>query len=244
MPTPIKAKVKLSSITSFAGDVFKLDFEVDKKYTRFRPGQFLHLTVDDFDPVQAYWPESRVFSICSPPRSSSLSVVYSVKGAYTKRMRDELKEGQEYWVKLPYGDFIIDQLVPHNESVVLICGGTGISPFVSYVDHCLREGGDSHIYLAYAVRSPDRLVFEEILRQASSSKNVTLRVWSEDTVSRHDLVTDYGILNLDSIIHDTKSFLSPHFLLSGPPKMLDTFSKSLKLNHGVDPGKIHIDEWE
>jgi len=157
MPTPTKIKSPLTKITQFADDVFKLDFAVERKHTRFKPGQFLHLTLEDFDPTQAYWPESRVFSICSAPKTETLSIIYSVKGAYTSRMRDELTEGNEYWLKLPYGDFIIEQLVPEGETAVLIAGGTGISPYVSYLEQGLEQGSARQVYLAYAVRSPERL---------------------------------------------------------------------------------------
>ena len=33
---------------------------------RFNPGQFLHLALDPYEPG-GFWPESRVFSIASPP---------------------------------------------------------------------------------------------------------------------------------------------------------------------------------
>ena len=74
----------------------------------FRPGQFLHLTVDDYDPA-GFWPESRVFSIASSPRERErIRICYSVKGRYTTKMEQALKVGGEVWIKLPYGDFVID----------------------------------------------------------------------------------------------------------------------------------------
>lgn len=244
MPTPTKIKAKLTTITPFAHDVFKIDFEVEKKYTRFKPGQFLHLTLEDFDPTQAYWPESRVFSICSVPKSTTVSIIYSVKGLYTSRMRDELRVGGEYWLKLPYGDFIIDQLVPEGATAVLIAGGTGISPFVSYLEQGLKEGFDRSAYLAYAVRSPDRLAFDGVLRKVKRGGLVPTRIWSEDGALEHELVTDTGRLDLDSVVKDVAGFPNPNFLLSGPPAMLEVFSERLQSVHQIAPEKIHIDEWE
>ena len=136
MSTPIRFIAKLEKITPYVEDVFKLYFVAEHKNTRFKPGQFLHLTLEDFDPIEAYWPDSRVFSICSPPRSCVISIVYSVKGAYTTRMRNELVEGEEYWLKLPYGDFIIEHHVGLKEAAVLIAGGTGNSPFISTLPAC------------------------------------------------------------------------------------------------------------
>lgn len=244
MPTPTKIKAQLTGITQFAEDVFKLDFAVERKYTHFKPGQFLHLTLEEFDPTEAYWPESRVFSICSPPKSETISVIYSVKGAYTTRMRDELKEGDEYWLKLPYGDFIIEQLVPENETAVLIAGDTGISPYVSYLEQGLEQGFARQVYLAYAVRSPERLAFDDLLTRVGENNPVAPRIWSEIQGHQTDLVTDFGLLDLDAVVEDVKNLPAPHYLLSGPPGMLDAFSSKLKIDHGIDERFIHIDEWE
>lgn len=243
MSTPTRIRAKLSAITGFADDVFRLDFAVERKHTRFKPGQFLHLALDEFDPTEAYWPESRVFSICSAPKSDGISLIYSVKGAYTRRMRHELVEGREYWLKLPYGDFIIEKLVPGGETAVVVAGGTGISPFVSYLEHGLRNGFGRHVYLAYAVRSPNRLAFDDLLRRVMESDFVTVRVWSE--MGDHStLVTDHGLLDLDAVVDDVQRLPSPHYLLSGPPPMLYAFASRLRSDHGVADRAIHIDEWE
>lgn len=244
MPTPIKIKSRLTAISRWADDVFKLDFAVEKKHARFRPGQFLHLTLNEFDPTQAYWPESRVFSICSAPRTDALSIIYSVKGSYTRRMSDEMREGEEYWLKLPYGDFIIDQLVPAGETAVLIAGGTGISPYVAFIEHGLEVGFSQHVYLAYAVRSSDRLVFPELLQRAHASEAIRLRVWSELANSGSDVITDAGRLDIDAIVNDVAEMPTPHYLLSGPPAMLEQLRNRLIGTYGVDQNTIHVDEWE
>lgn len=244
MANPTKVKATLRAVTRFADDVFRLDFEVDRKYTRFQPGQFLHLTLETFDPTQAYWPESCVFSICSAPRSTTLSVIFSVKGEYTSRMRDELCSGEEYWLKLPYGDFVIPQLVPPAETAVLVAGGTGVSPFVSYLEDGLSSGFQRQVYLGYAVRSPDRLAFEDLLARLRECDEVTARVWSESMETDSSLVTDTGRLDLSAVVEDTRSMPHPNYLLSGPPGMLGAFSRELQTKYGVDSARIHIDEWE
>jgi ferredoxin-NADP reductase len=92
----------------------------------FQPGQFLHLALDPFDPAGGFWPESRVFSIASLPTDPELTIAYAVKGAFTRRMRAEIKTGKELWVKLPYGHFSLS--ASPGEEIVLVAGGTGIIP--------------------------------------------------------------------------------------------------------------------
>ncbi len=122
----LKAKVKV--IVSYGKHVYKVVFELEKKFPRFKAGQFLHLTVDNFDPTTGFWPESRVFSIafCSEYRKE-VSIVYSVKGVYTKKMEKTLGIGTSAWLKAPYGEFIIGNYLEEGQTAVLIAVGTVLS---------------------------------------------------------------------------------------------------------------------
>lgn len=67
---------------------------------------------------------------CRP--STSLPEVGCSAGA-VPRARDTDGEGAvggTVWVKLPYGDFVIDD----SHSSVLIAGGTGISAFTAFIE--------------------------------------------------------------------------------------------------------------
>src|SRR6185436_15694325 len=97
---------------------------------RFRAGQFLHLALDRYDPT-GFWPESRVFSIASAPAErGSVRITYAVKGRFTGRMEAEAVEGREVWIKLPYGDFFVDE----RADVALFAGGTGVTAFTAFLE--------------------------------------------------------------------------------------------------------------
>ena len=108
MSMPRKIRCTVERIIDHGGRVYSLDLAPASPVPPFRPGQFLHLTVDDYDP-SGFWPESRVFSIASSSRDPRrIRICYSVKGRYTTRMEQMLKVGGEAWIKLPYGEFFID----------------------------------------------------------------------------------------------------------------------------------------
>ena len=106
---------------------------------RFRAGQFLHLALDPYDPT-GFWPESRVFSIASPPaQRDSVRITYAVHGQFTARMESDLAEGRQVWIKMPYGDFVIES----QADVVLFAGGTGVTAFTAFLEDLPR--GDTAV---------------------------------------------------------------------------------------------------
>ena len=101
---------------------------------QFRPGQFLHLALDNYDP-SFNWPESRVFSIANAPERNTLIYLFRQKVDFTNRMMNEISIGSQIWIKLPYGIFNFNDAI--GEDVVLNCRGTGISPFISFLENIL-----------------------------------------------------------------------------------------------------------
>ena len=53
---PRKIRCQVESITDHGGHVYTIDLKPECSVPLFRPGQFLHLTVNDYDP-SGYWPE-------------------------------------------------------------------------------------------------------------------------------------------------------------------------------------------
>ena len=82
----------------------------------------MHLALDEYDPSSG-WPESRCYSMQTSPVNEFIKITFSVKGKFTTRMADELKQGKIIDLKLPYGDFF--QQDHSKENVVFIAGGTG-----------------------------------------------------------------------------------------------------------------------
>lgn len=241
MANPAKVKSVVREILSFGEGVYQVVFSVPRLYTRFRPGQFLHLTLDDFDPTAGFWPESRVFSISSVPSQDHVIIVYSVKGSYTRRMEEELVVGREVWLKLPYGDFVIDDASASSGPLVLIAGGTGVSPYWPFL---LKNGAHPVIvHLYYGVRRPDHILFRDQLEGLVSSGWFQLHLMTEEG-QVPELNAKTGRLSVASIVEDLgEQVPEAHYYLSGPPTMIQRFKDDLG-GHGVDLSHIHIDSWE
>ena len=251
MSMPLKIRCTVESITDHSGRVYTVDLVPQSVVPGFKPGQFLHLTVDDYDP-SGFWPESRVFSIASSPRNRSrIRICYSVKGHYTTKMEHTLKVGGEAWIKMPYGEFVIDE----TSDAVLIAGGTGISAFTAFLE-ALTPQGSQAVTLVYGARTPGLFLFQEmILAQLAAVPKLKVVFFTEtpDEAFAHRMSVLpraphclTGRISLDALLRPPPSVLCPLssvFYLSGPPGMLNTLSADLK-SRGLPPEQIRTDAWE
>jgi ferredoxin-NADP reductase len=217
-------------VTDHGEHVYTVDLRPSAQVPRFRPGQFLHLALDPYEPA-GFWPESRVFSIASSPADRDrLTITYAVKGAFTTRMERELDCGGTVWVKLPYGEFMID---PARDAA-LFAGGTGITAFTAFLQS-LEPGRAPRVALFYGARTPDLFVYGPLARgRARDVPSLTCALVCEET---------HGRLQVDAAWRVIRDLRDPAFYLSGPPPMLVAITGQL-LDRGVRPEAIRTDAWE
>ena len=210
--------------------VYTVELEPSMAVPRFTPGQFLHLALDPYE-ADGFWPESRVFSIASSPEERDrLSITYAVKGAFTTRMERELAAGGTAWVKLPYGEFVVEP----DRDAVLFAGGTGITAFTAFLRSLTKERL-SRVMLFYGARTPDLFVYGELVcSRAREVPALTTHLVSEATNGRLDVAAAWpAIATLDH----------PLFYLSGPPAMLTALTAQLH-GRGTAQEDIRTDAWE
>lgn len=241
MTTPLKIPVIIEKILENAEDIKTFVMLPQKRCPAFKPGQFLHLAIDPYDP-SFNWPESRIFSIGnSPTRKDRITIVFSVKGSFTRRMFNEVKEGDELYIKLPYGDFIFSK---DNNPVILIAGGTGITPFFSYLEYVIDNALQNKIYLYYGLRSIRFVLGKSLIEECSKKLSKFKCIfYTEDGSAFHGYNHFMGLLDIDEIFHETKHLENAIYYLSGPPQMIKTFKDSL-ISMNVSKEFVRIDAWE
>jgi len=245
MPNPIKVKATVDKIISVSHKVYKLLLRTSGRKQRFHPGQFLHLAIDDYDPMGGFWPDSRVFSIASSPSSQLIEIIYSVKGSFTARMENELMVSSQVWLKLPYGDFIINNFINEgNNQVVIIAGGTGISPFIPFFSNLNDFYSYSKIYLFWGVKSPEVFSIGDSIFSHDSKSALNLHLFSEtEDTTQNAYSYNIGMLQGDLIINAITNREDKIYFISGPPEMI-TYFKEFLIDAGITESKIIIDNWE
>lgn len=245
MVSPRRIPVIVNKIIQHSEDTRTFELLPQRPIPIFRPGQFLHLTIDAYDP-SSYWPDSRVFSIASSPLNKKhLIITISKKGYYTSRIFSELREGNEVWIKMPYGDLIID--LQHDNEIVLIAGGTGITPFISFIETLEYQGTNRYIppvKLFYGARSSRLLIYKskvELLKESLNDFKIYYSIQNPDGSENFEYF--HGMLSIETILQNVDEVSHAIFYLSGPPEMIFSFKKDLSI-HGVPKKHIRIDSWD
>jgi ferredoxin/flavodoxin---NADP+ reductase len=142
---------------------------IDEQVPDFKPGQFITLGVNVPSEGKIV---RRAYSIASPPQQKEHFelilrwVKKPVPGRLTTQMFDK-KEGNEiFWVK-PTGIFTINEKFangsPDNRRMVLIGGGTGLAPFISYSLYLKALGSKREIVVLHGASYVDELSYRDLL---------------------------------------------------------------------------------
>jgi ferredoxin-NADP reductase len=240
---PQKLKCVVEQTIDHGERVYTLALRPERPVPRFRAGQFLHLALDPYDP-SGFWPESRVFSIASPPAERDLvRITYAVHGGFTARMESELTEGKQAWIKMPYGDFVIDK----RSDVVLFAGGTGITAFTAFLED-LTPAAHQPVTLAYGARTSRLLIYRDVVdRCARRVASLEVSYFVEDVVDEagesDPPEVNSGRVSVEAVWPRLGRPFDTEYYISGPPPMLKTIGQDLRARN-ISPEAIHIDAWE
>ncbi|MFN8258867.1 MAG: FAD-dependent oxidoreductase [Bacteroidales bacterium] len=239
-----KIPVNVSEIISYSDTVKLIRLKPEKAGIQFKAGQFLHLAIEPYDP-SFNWPESRVFSIAnSPTRTDNIDILVSKIGKFTSDLFNKVKTGDELWIKLPYGIFNFDESLYHD--TVLIAGGTGISPFISFLQYAIDKNLNPAIHLNYGVRDAGLIIIEKLIIEAKAKlKNFNYKLFIENSIDGlpEGISAEQGQLKIKSIVEESMKLENPVFYLSGPPAMIKAFEVELELQ-GAKPDQVKYDKWE
>lgn len=131
----------------------------------------------------------------------------------------------------------------YRESSVLIAGGTGITPFISFCEYAIDNKIEDKIVLFYGVRSKDLLLFIDVLSECENKlSNLKKVIFIEELEYDENNACRKGILDIDKIYKEVKNN-NAHFYLSGPLEMIKKFKRYL-MKHLATETLIHFDEWE
>ncbi len=224
-----KYPARVVSINQWSDDLFTLGMVSLGSPFHFTPGQFLHFAFGEPDPTLP-WPDSRCFSMQTPPGEEVLKITFSVKGDFTESMASMLREGSIVTLKMPYGSLFTQ---PHKkEGTIFVSGGTGITPFLSLFGHSsFLNYYNPILYAGFRNIHQNHFMKElEMVQQRHTSFSIQYFYENENGMIDPGMVAG-------NAPHGASCFIS------GPPQMIRSVKDGL-IFHGMEPAQIKTDEWE
>ena len=137
----------------------------------FLPGQYLALHVN-IDGTAT----SRAYSIASAPGKPYIDLTIRRKpgGFVSPWLLDKVQVGDVLEAAGPFGTFHHNPVID-SKNMVLLAGGSGITPMASIIRQAAEAGWDGTIHLLYGSRDPEDIIFKDELEEIAGN-NTNIRV--------------------------------------------------------------------
>ncbi len=191
---PKEQLLKITEIDELAPDVKRFTFESanDKPLAFARAGQYICLRLDIGDSVV-----SRPYSLCSSPMDSidgtyQIAVKLVGEGFVSGYILENFKVGDVVKASAPEGTFCYEPL-RDAPNVIGIAGGSGITPFISFMNAVYEGEEDMNFTLIYGARTAKDLLFkaeiDELVKKCDKLKAVYVLSDSDEDGYEHGFVT-------------------------------------------------------
>jgi len=237
MTRPVKV-VKVARETDDAVSIYLT--EADGSAVEFRPGQFLSVDVviDGERLRRAY----SFASTCLPDVPVHVTVKRIENGRVSNYLNDTAEGGQELQVLGPSGSFTVEPRAVNQRRLVMVAGGSGITPIMSILETVLRIEGGSRVTLIYGNRGWDDVIFRD--RLAALSDEFGERLVVDHVLERppQSWSGGRGLLSGDVLEErlrtlDVQDDGLVRYFVCGPTPMMEAAHEALR-QRGVDANRI------
>jgi ring-1,2-phenylacetyl-CoA epoxidase subunit PaaE len=186
------------------------------------PGQFFTLLVRLADGTL----QKRAYSACTPPGGGllPLTVKRVAGGRVSTFVHERLRTGDTVEVLGPSGAFVVP--TPRPRALVLVGGGSGITPLAAILHAALADEGGPHVTLVYGNRRREDVIFA-----------ATLDALATQHPARFTLQHVLG-KGFDARTLLTPADASVAYFVCGPRPMMDAV-RAVLLERGVAAEHIH-----
>jgi len=229
--------LKVKDVVRETADAVSIHFEhPEDGKIEYKAGQFFTLIVN-IDGKE----ERRSYSVCSSPfvdTYPAVAVKRVVGGKVSNYLNSELKAGDSIKVIPPLGNFTTDFSPANTRNVVLIGGGSGITPMMSLAKSFLSQEPKSKVTLLYANRDTESIIFKNELEELQNQhQNFKIIHVLEQNTSGYGQFEGYITQSIVQQVKDSLNDSSAEYFICGPGPMMDIAINSLK-NLGVPENLI------
>lgn len=231
---PTKTAV-LKQVTDLTHDVKEFIFHCELDLA-FKAGQFVNFKIEDDQPGMCF----RAYSVVrysSDDKAFTLAIKMVPDGRGSTFLKN-LNEGDSVQFIGPVGNFCIRDA---SKKLGLIATGTGIAPFISYLEDLVENNNDVATTLLWGVRHGEDIFYRDILDGFSHTlPNFSYFICTSQETVEGCLV---GRTSAHYIEH-FKEFSNADFYLCGNGKMIDQAKELLPEQLGVSAEHIFHEKFD
>jgi ferredoxin-NADP reductase len=203
----------------------------------FYPGQFFMVSFVDDPEIKV----SRAYSIASSPLNKKyLEIGLDKVGPFTTKLFS-MKEGDLLKFKGPYGKFYFNEEMKNN--LVLIAGGTGITPLMGIIRYCNDKKLHNKIKFIYSVKTAHDIMYRHDLEKIKNeNKNFDYVVTVTRPNAEHNWKGRIGRIDIEFLKQNIEDIESSIYFLCGPKDFVHSIIEMLE-NSGVKKEKVKTDIW-
>lgn len=150
--------LKVSNVVRETMDAVTIYFDDEEQKINYKPGQFLTLT-KEIEGKRV----SRTYSLSTSPYVDdhlAITVKKVPNGLISTYLVENIQSGDVLEVSGPNGNFTTEINPGNKRNIILIGGGSGITPVISLARSVLHEELESKVSLIYANRNVDSIIFK------------------------------------------------------------------------------------
>ncbi|MEM8609825.1 MAG: ferredoxin--NADP reductase [Myxococcota bacterium] len=214
--------------------------ETDGSPVAFKPGQFLTVDVDVDGEThrRAY----SLASACLPNVATHITVKRIVDGRVSNHLNDQLKAGDTLSVLGPSGNFTVEPHELNERHLVMIAGGSGITPIMCLLETVLHREPQSRVTLIYGSRGFEDIIFRDRLEALANQVGGRLVVDHVLDQPAENWAGGTGLLTAEVLEARFQSLgiedgTKVRYFLCGPTPMMDAAHETLR-TRGVEGARI------
>ncbi len=232
-----RQRYRVAEVREERGDNLTLALEsVGHPGLRFAPGQFVWVKLG----ASPYTIDEHPFSFSSSAESTDrLEFGIKALGDFTRNLRN-VPVGTDAYLDGPHGAFSIDR-VP-AAGYVLIAGGIGITPMLSFLKTMADREDVRPVLLVYADKAWETMAFREEIDALTEATNLEVVYVLEDPPE--DWQGETGFVTAELLARSLPvEKITREYFVCGPPVMMDVVQEAL-LELDVPLERIHTERFD
>lgn len=238
----VTAEMVVGEVIQETHDVktFKIIWPAGADYP-FKTGQFITVFLPE-DPKT-----KRAYSLSSCELDRGFyDITVKKMGNFGTRLNEVVKLHDKLMVISPTGKFTLPD--DPNKDLILIAGGSGVTPFRGFVRYCTVKRPETKITILYSVRVPEDIIFcDEFNQLASKNPNFQFKVTCTRTTPEHGFTGKWdghcGRIGSQWVREQIRDEKNTVFYACGPTELVVGTEKLVVEDMKVPKEQMRVEKW-